>query len=214
MLWEPRQASPHATHPAWQAQLPAAPTLLPRALHPFPPKTPSRTEERTVPRLCSPEAANMPSAQRLAKAVHRAASQTERGQRDGTGPLPARHHKQSLGKAVCEGRQGCSWCWGNHCCSCLSVTSSENQCFLLTAGTWGESPFKRAWRAQHTLPGTGPSANLRGMSPQACPQPLSHQCRGGSGGEPWWSRQGWWGPGRRTGLLWGLAEPAGMAWAP
>lgn len=59
-----------------------------------------------------------------------------------------------------------------------------------------------------------PFCSSQGNEPLACPWPLSHGHRGGSRAEPWWSRQGWWGPGSRAGLLWGLAEPAGMAWAP
>jgi len=184
MLWEPRQASPHATHPARQARLPAAPTALPRALHPFPPRAPGGTGARTVPRLCWPRACLQPG-----RGCTEQPPPAERGSGDGTGPPAGLWHcEQSLDKAAGERTQGAG---------AAGDVATVHACYRLrdlvcSAGCWHwstEEPGEKDLSGEHGGHGmlhrapallliTGEGA------PAAHPRPLSRRCRGGSGGEP------------------------------
>lgn len=136
-------------------------------------------------------------------------------ERWGRTPASPWHPQPSLDKAVCEGRQGCCRCWGIAAAH-ASVTSSGNQSSPRAAGAWvernlGRKALPEGMEGMAHCTWRWPFCPSQGNEPTVHSPVLSH--RGGSRAEPWWSRQGCWGPGRRAGLLWGLAEPARMAWA-
>lgn len=125
-------------------------------------------------------------------------------------------------KAVCEGRRGCCSAGGSLLLTPLSPDQGASALHELLGE---EKPGQKAPYGGHGGHGTLhlalPFCPSQGMSPLATapfsPPQRRLQSRAlvelaGLWGQG--SRAGLWGQGRRAGLLWGLAEPARMAWAP